>query len=270
MSSSQQQTTTQQGPLESFMPYIQGYLGNAAGAASLPYEQYQGQRVAGPSSLQLGAMQGIGNTMYGTPQTYQAGQALSNVFQNQGNPNIQGVRDRLSRDVTSQYNDATANTTARFSRGGTFGSSAHQQAQTRADESLARGLGDALAQADYGQYESGQNRMMSAVPLAYAGQQSQLNAYGQGLSAGGIARGYEQDLLNSQYGDWQASQDYPFRQTEFFGNALGRLGGQMGGQTTQMTPGPDRASQGLGGAALLGSLLYPRGGSSTQNSKFGG
>lgn len=268
MSSNQQQSTTTQGPLEAFMPYIQGYLGNAAGAASLPYQQYQGQRVAGPSSLQIGAMQGIGSAMHGTPQTYQAGRALSNVFENQGNPNIQGVRDRLSRDVSQQYQDLTAGNTARFSRGGTFGSSAHQQAQQRADESLARGLGDALAQADYGQYEAGQNRMMNAVPLAYQGQQNALSGYGQGLSAGGIARGYEQDLLSSQYGDWQASQDYPFRQTEFFGNALGRLGGQMGGQTTQMTPGPDRASQGLGGAALLGSLFYPQK-PATQSNKFG-
>ena len=260
-SGNQQQSTSTQGPLDAFMPYIQGYLGNAAGAASLPYQQYRGQRVANPSSLQTGAMRGIGQAMHGTPQTWQAGQALSNVFENQGNPNIGAVRDRLSRDVTSQYNDATAGTTARFSRGGTFGSSAHQQAQTRADESLARGLGDSLGQLDYGAYEQGQNRMMSAVPLAYAGQQNALSAYGQGMNAGGVARGYEQELLNSQYGDWQASQDYPFRQTQFFGDALGRLGGQMGGQTTQMTPGPDRASQGLGGAALLGSMFYPRGGS---------
>jgi hypothetical protein len=259
--SSPQQTTTQtQAPNSDLMPYLSGYLGQAAGAASLPYSPYMGQRVAGPSQTQVSALRGIQGAMGGTRQTQQAADALSSVFANQGNPNLQGVRDRVSRDVTSQYNDATANTTARFSRGGTFGSSAHQQAQQRADESLARGLGDALSQADYGAYESGQNRVMNAVPLAYAGQQNTLNALGQGLNAGGLVQNYEQRLLDSQLGDFQGAQDWPYKQVDFFGNALGRLGGQMGGTTTQMSPGPDRLSQGIGGAALLGSIFAPRGG----------
>lgn len=270
MSSSQQQSTSQTGPTSELLPYLTGYLSNAAGAASLPYSQYQGQRVANPSSLQIGALQGIGRSMYGSPQTFQAGQHLSNVFESQGNPNIGAVRDRLSRDVTQQYNDATAGTTARFSRGGTFGSSAHQQAQQRADESLARGLGDSLGQLDYGAYEQGQNRQMQAVPLAYSGQQNEMNNLMTGLGAGRQVQDYEQQLLNSQYGDWQTSQDWPFRQVDYFGNALGRLGGSMGSQTTQMTPGPDRASQGLGGAALLGSLFYPSGGSANQSAKSWG
>jgi len=258
--SSQQTQTTQSGLPEQYAPWLNQYANQAFGTASLPYEQYQGQRVAGLPQMQLNALQGINSAMYGTPQTQASGNYLTSIYGAGGNPNIGAVRDRLSGDVAQQYQDLTGQTTARFSRAGTFGSSAHQQAQARADTSLARGLGDSLGQLDYNAYEAGQNRQMQGIPLALQSQNQQMNSYQQGLNAGNVPRQYQQDLLNSQYQDWQGAQNYPREQLNILQGAIGPLFGAAGQQQTTTMPGQDRASQIIGGGSLLASML-PRGGS---------
>ena len=68
-----------------FAPYVYDMLSRGQGLANLPYQEYTGQRFAGPSALQTQAFQGIGGL--GTPSQFgtasnlatQAGQAAGNL-----------------------------------------------------------------------------------------------------------------------------------------------------------------------------------------------
>jgi hypothetical protein len=68
-----------------FAPYVYDMLSRGQGLANLPYQEFTGQRFAGPSALQQQAFQGLGSlqtpSQFGTATNFltQAGQAAGNL-----------------------------------------------------------------------------------------------------------------------------------------------------------------------------------------------
>lgn len=247
-------TTTQQVP-EWLSGAAQGFLQQAGGVSQLPYENYNGPRVANLSPMTRDAMGGYYGMMGGTPYTGAAGDMLTETLRGGGmNPYMDGVADRITADATRAYNDATGSVTARFNRPGNFAGSAHQDAQQRTNESFARGLGDALAPVYQGGYENERGRQMQAAGLSSGLYDSQLRGLQGGAQLGDMDRMNQQALFDSQYGDWREFRDWPEHQLGVFGNALGAVTGAAPRNSTTTGPGPDRLSQGFG-TLMLGNML---------------
>lgn len=327
-------TTTQ---TQSLPPWLQGYaenfLNQSQNVANLPYQQYQGQRVADLSPVQTNAIQGLSDLTNGTPSTQAASNMLtqtlnggfSNPYANQQvsgggtyqfdptsggsnqyvgeNPYFQSQLDRGAQDITRNYlNGTSAETTRLFNLGGAFGGSAHQQAIANNQHELGNTLANYENQQRQGQYdrsaqltESGLNRNLNASQFnanlgnqafesnaqrglnaqqfnanlgsgayenernrqmgAVSGATGLMGAQGQALlnalQGGGIERNQLQDLLSSQYGDFQDWRNYPAQQLGIFGNSLSSMTGSARNTTTnQGLPPPDRVSQGMGILAL--------------------
>ncbi len=244
---------TYSGPPEWMQPFNQSYLQGAFNVANRPYQQYQGMRVAPFTQGQQQAFNGIYGSMGGSQGTQAANQYLTGLLGGQGSFDLNGVIDAASRDVTSRYNQATAGITDRFNNPGNWGGARHQLAQADAGQALARGLGDANANARLQAYQFDQNQRMQAANLANTLQNSQMQNWMQGLNAGNYERQYGQGLLDVAHQDWQNQWDYPNQQVERLGNALGIGQRGAGTNTTTQTPDPNRWSQLLGlGALSLG------------------
>jgi hypothetical protein len=84
------------------------------------------------------------------------------------------------------------------------------------------------------------------------------------LGVGDIRRGYSQDILNQNYGNWLDAQQYPYKQLDVLGNALRA---SVGGGSTITTSGPNpyQASPAAGmlGGGLLGYGLASNYGGTT-------
>lgn len=249
------QTTQSTAPPQWLQDFGRDYLTQQSQASQQPFQNYDGQRVAGLSPMTQFGMQQVGNLAGGTPYTDAAGGMLTQTLQGGGmNPYMTGVADRVTADATRAYNDATGNVTARFNRPGNFGGSAHETAQQHTNESFARGLGDALAPVYQSGYENERGRQMQAAGLS-TGLLGGLQQAGQNAATvGDLDRQNMQSLLDSRFGDFTRWLGYPQEQLNNFGGALGRITGTQGQTATTNGPGPDRVSQGIGTIAL-GSML---------------
>jgi hypothetical protein len=168
-----------------FAPYVYDMLSRGQGLANLPFQQYTGQRFAGPSALQSQAFQGFQNL--GTPGQFgtasqlatQAGQAAGNLsYAPSGLPSF--------GQVTSGYQAPAAYDAAKFNTGlGTLGSVQDYMNQytTGVTDIAAR---EARRQADIG-------RQSEQARLAQAG------AYGGSRQA--IMEAERQRNLNQQIED---------------------------------------------------------------------
>lgn len=237
----------------------------------------------------------LNQTLQGGFSNPYAGQRVSsgsNPYMGFG-PQFNNVLQSGAQDITDAYNRGTsADTTRMFNLAGAFGGSANQQAIANNERELGRTLNNytsgmmndqynrsgQLAESGLGRdlnaqqfnstlgsnaYENERNRQMGAVGASTG----LYGAYGQGLNnalnAGNVERGQQQDLLNSQYGDFQRWLDYPQQQLGIYGNALGSVLGTAPrtSTTTGQTGASDNVSQGLGIYALA-NMLGKGGGSS--------
>lgn len=296
------QTTTS---TSSVPPWLSGaaqdFLGAAGQVAQLPYTPYEGQRVADLSPLQQQSIQNIGDLAGGTGSMGSAENMLQGTLNGSyfgqnpaqrvsagSNPyigdnpffrqNQQGALD----DITHAYQTAVAPDIARqFTMAGTFGGSAHQQAQANAERELAQQLGrvasgmsgqqydrsSQLAESGLGRdlnaqqfnssqansgFENERNRQLGAVGASTGLYSNLLQGQNTALNAGNTERNQQQSLLDSQYGDFQDWRSYPNQQLGVFGNALGSVTGAAPRTTTTDSPlaPPDRVGQGLGVMAL--------------------
>lgn len=252
MSGGGQQTSTS-GPPEWVQGAAQSLLGAGANAAMLPYNSYQGPRVAPFTGLQNQAFEGIQGRMGGTQGTRNAEGMLDQTVQGYGfnNPYLDAEIDRSSRGITDRFNQATNGLASRFSGGGAFGGSAHLQAQEAQNRALATGLGDVESQIRGGNYGNERNRQLQAANQLQGMNTSAMDWMRQGLGAGNQQQAYGQNLIDSEVGEFNRTQSYPREQLSWLADILGRAQGGAGTTVTQ--PGTDRLSQGLGGAALLAS-----------------
>lgn len=263
-------------------PYAQGYLQRAQQVADTPYQAYTGQRVADMNPYQTGAFQGIANrAVQGSPVMSAANQALPGMFNpTQGatqnpyagsNPYLQQNIDAAQGDLARNWNNVAAPSWATANQqSGSFGNAGLALAENNARDSLQRNMGQigsSMRMQDYTQqqqlgesfagrndsmFNAGQGRALSALGLAPTFANQDYNDLSQLQNAGAALQSQQQRGLDSSYQQFMDAQNYPTRQLDIMGNALGRSYGQ---NTTTTQPGPSTAST-LAGGALTGAALY--------------
>lgn len=242
-------TTTQQMPAW-MEPYAKSYLGRAAQVADLPYQQYDGQRVAGFNGAQQYGMNAIASrAMNGSPVMGAAGQTLQDTasgrYLGAGNPYLQQQIDATSQDVIRNYNQAVRpQQQAAQAQSGSFGNTGLQQQETEGQRQLAQTLGNVSSGMRMQGYNTERANQMQSLSMApqYANQ-DYADAL-QLMNVGQMAQDNTQKNMDVDYGNWQAAQAYPRQQLDVMRNAIGINGG---GTTTQTGAQGNPLSQGLGG-----------------------
>lgn len=261
-------------PPAEFMKAYKEALGMAREATSQPYQQYQGQLVAGLTPSQT---QGIANV------NAAQGMALPAIQQGMKYTNqaAQGVTPELYQRFYSPYTKDVANTT--FAN--LMESQAQQQSNLKGGAIQAGAFGGdrgGIAQSEMARQQQLANAMaMSNIynqgygqAMGLAGQQvANLGAMGQqvaGLGAGAQAsvlqgaqaqmaagaqqQATEQAGLQAGYEQWMQRQAYPYQQAQFFANIAQGLGAGAGGTSSTTAPSPNMFSQILGGIGAIGSI----------------
>lgn len=123
-----------------------------------------------------------------------------------------------------------------------------------AGQQFNSGLGEAAANRGFQGHENERGRQMQGVGAATNLLDTHSRNLMNAVQAGGVERNQMQDLLNSQYGDFNEWRNYPNQQLDVFGNALSRSAGGAGSTQTRQGPGPDRVSQGMGALAAANYL----------------
>ena len=289
-----QTTVSKMDPPEEAKPLIADFSKRAMEAANTPYMQYGGDRIAGWTQDQnrgfnatrravgnsnMDNMMGRSNLAGPMSGFYMGGSGASNPFAGLNNPYLNDSIKAAQGDTIRAYQSATApQTDSNFARQGAFGGSAWRQAvdnnQNTLGNALARQSTDIRMQ-DYGQQlglaENQANRSENAFQSERARQMAGMNSIGQLqqndlrgaqalLGIGDAQQGMNQDQLNMAYSDWMAQKNQPLTQLDIEGNALARIMGTGGSQTTTApTAATNRTSGALGGALAGASLFGPFG-----------
>lgn len=249
-------STTKMEPSSEVKPYLKPYLNQANQVSSTPYQTYQGQRVAGldpaqymsyglTSAQALNGFNGQSDAMNNYAST------MRGDFMNpDSNPWLQANAQKAMGDITSAYRSGTKPTTdAAFSRAGAFGGSAWQQSVANNERALGDALGNAANQF-YGQnYLNERNNQMQGLNMLPTMQNVGYTDAQKLSGAGDFMRQYQQDLLNTNYSDWQEYQNYPYKQLDVMGNALRATMGAGGSTSTTQSGGykPSSMASALGG-----------------------
>ena len=219
-------TQTQVTQPEYAQPYAVNLLERGYAASQSPYQGYGGQRIADLTpEQQAGLSMTTQRATQGAPEVNAArnmiGQTAAGAYLHpDSNPYLQATVQRALGDVSSNIN-------SQFNSAGGYGGTAHQ-------ETLQRGMNEAAMNA-YGQnYQAERlNQLRASQQAPQLGQQDYLDAQAL-LGAGDVYGQRQQQLLNTQYGDWQSQMEYPYKQLDVLSNALA---GSTGGRSTQIQTG---------------------------------
>lgn len=258
------------------------------GAATMGPSQY-GQQGAGIASLAANQALGAGSGF--TPGTFQGGQFGNPEAQQYMSPYMQNVVDIQQREAQRQADIATTQRNAQATGAGAFGGSRQAIMDAEAARNLATQKGDIQAQGLQSaftnaqqQFNADQARRMQAEQL---GEQSR--QYGAGLALQGANTALQgastlgnignqqfnqakdvsglqylygtaqqqnqQQQMNTDYGNWQAAQQYPREMLSFRSNMLNGLPMTGSSTTTTNTPDPSAFSQGIGLLSAIGSFF---------------
>jgi len=253
------------------------YLANQAkSVAATPFQQYQGEMVAGLTPTQEAGIQNV-NASAGLAQPYYGAGAgyVQQAATPFGQQQLNQYMSPYINDVVSQTMANLGETNAQqqqqllgnaISQGAFGGDRAGiAQAELARQQNLATGqtLANVL-QGGYGQalgqFNADQTRALQAGStlgqLGTGAQAAGLQGAQAQLGAGAQQQAVQQaqDVANQQ--QFQAAQAYPFQTTQFLGNLLLGIGGQSGGQALTSTPGPNIGSQILGGLTTLASIPW--------------
>lgn len=247
MNDSGSQTSQTTGPPQWLQDYGRNYLDTASQVSNLPWENYQGPRVAAPTPTQNMAIGNLGSLAQGTDYTDAAGGMLAQTLNGGGmNPYSSQVIQPTIDAATRAYNQNVGSNMDRFNTAGNWGGSAQMQSMGQINGDYERNLLGGIAPILQSGYENERNRQMQAVPAAMGlfGGMGQANQ--NAIQGSDIERQYQNQLYGSQYDDWQNYFNYPNQQLGVFGNALRSMSGAAPQTTTTQGPAPDRISQGLG------------------------
>lgn len=253
------------------------YLANQAkSVAATPFQQYQGEMVAGLTPTQEAGIQNV-NASAGLAQPYYGAgagyvqQAATPFGQQQLNQYMSPYINSVANATMANLNETNAQQRQQLLGNsisqGAFGGdrSGIAQAELARQQNLASGQTMAnLYQGGYGQalgqFNADQSRQLQAgstlgqfgtgaQTAALQGAQAQLGAGAQQQAVQ-----QAQDVANQQ--QFQAAQAYPFQTTQYLGNLLLGIGGQSGGTSLTNSPGPNIGSQVLGGLTTLASIPW--------------
>jgi hypothetical protein len=244
--------------------------------AATPFQQYQGEMVAGLTPTQEAGIQNV-NASAGLAQPYYGAGAgyVQQAATPFGQQQLNQYMSPYINDVVSQTMANLGETNAQqqqqllgnaISQGAFGGDRAGiAQAELARQQNLATGqtLANVL-QGGYGQalgqFNADQTRALQAGStlgqLGTGAQAAGLQGAQAQLGAGAQQQAVQQaqDVANQQ--QFQAAQAYPFQTTQFLGNMLLGIGGQSGGTALTSTPGPNIGSQILGGLTTLASIPW--------------
>jgi len=245
-------STTNTTPWSAQQPYLTDIFQQGQNLAQTnPITPYTGETVAPFSPAQNQAMSMTQNLVnQGGPQITQDATSsltpfLNGSYLSANNPYFQQMAATTAANVLPQINSQFANS------GGQGGLQARAQGQ---------GLGDAIGNLAYQNYNQGMSNMLGAQAYAPAlGQQPYTNI--AALSDVGAAQqGQQQQLTNEQIQKFQAGQQDPWQTLGLYQGAVsGNYGGTTTGSNSQTIASPNPLTQILGGltagAGIAGSLF---------------
>jgi len=266
-------TVNQQSIPPELMPYATQVLGQAQSLAQTPYQQYQGQQVAGFNPMQTQAMNTIQQmqpSQYTNQAAGLAGMGATNQFTGANvnqymspyvNDVIQNQEQGAIRDYARSLPQMAGMAASTGNLGGTRQALVQGEAQRNLQNQLgtiqATGLQNAFQNAQ-GQFnQQNQNLLAGAGALGNLGQQQ----YGQQagiataqLGAGSQIQQQEQQGLNTSYQNYTNQLNYPYAQLGFESSLI--RGTPTGSNTQTMYQAPPSVAGQVAGLGLgLGSLF---------------
>lgn len=267
-------TTSSFKPPEEFMKAYKESLDMARNAANQPYEQYQGQLVAGLTPTQ---QQGIANInaaqgmalpaiQKGMDYTRQAARGITpDLYNRFYSPYVKDVANTTFANLMESQAQQQSGLKSGAIQAGAFGGDRGGVAQ--AEMARQQQLANAMAMSNI--YNQGYGQAMGlagqqVANLSAQGQQmAALGAGAQGsvlqgaqaqMAAGAQQQATKQAELQAAYQQWMQHQAYPYQQAQFFANIAQGLGAGAGGTSSTTQPAPNLWSQIFGGIGAIGSI----------------
>lgn len=278
-------TTTVKNEVPEYLrPYSETMLTGAAALGSLPQNPYPGamfapitpeqqmaqymtqRRAVQGSPAVLAAQQQVANTAGQMQQPQMVADELRNTFtggyQQEGNP-------YLSEAIRLAQNEQIPSIGFMSRQGGSYGN-------TGISEAAARNMGNIAANMRYANYGDERNRQMQALQTsgqlwdAERNRQMQAASLAPGLAqedyrdaqmlmgVGDARRGYQQEILDYTSGAWDAAQQWPYSQMDWFSNILRGAGFGTGFDSSSTAPNPYQSNPmatAIGAGATLGSFF---------------
>lgn len=251
----------------------QDYVNQGANYASQPYEQYTGQRIAGPNDYMNAASDMIWQkATLGSPDMQAARGQMTDLVNGSraNNPWLgseftdKAISDNTSNMVSAAQRGVMAQTDAAAALNGAFGGSAWAQQQGANQAALAQQVGQMsnqyrLANQQMGaqSYQDATNSMLNAANTIGGLAQDDWTAAKNLMGVGDAQRQYTQDLLNQQKSDWDAQKNYGATQLDMMGNILARASGGYGTNVSTNSTGYQTSPwTGLLGTAAAGYGAY--------------
>lgn len=238
-----------------YADYSLGFLNQAYNVANTPYQQYTGQTVAGFNPYQTQAYDAQAQrAIQGSPVTSAAQSNITNTLNGNylnadSNPYLTGAIQSAQQDLTNAWNNSAVPSWQKAMQGsGSFGNSGVMQASQNAASDYQKSLGNIATNMRFNAYNAERQNQMSALGLSNSIANQDYTDIGQLASAGQAYQNQNQNVLDSNYQQWMAQQQYPTNQLNTFGNALRAVNGS---QTQSANP----LAQLIGGASA-GAGLY--------------
>lgn len=229
-------TVSKTEPPDYVKPYAINYLNQAQNVANLPYQPFEGARIADFTPEQnLGFGMTTANAVNSFPLADQANRSLSGTINGDyltadSNPYLKGAVDQALGGVASKVNSQFA--------GNNYGSSGHE-------EWLQKNLANTALPIYAQNYQNERNNQLQASMYAPGLVNGNIAALQQ---AGGQQQALNQSLNDLGYNEYQQALGFPYQQLDTLGSALGASSGY--GQTTGPNPYQTNKMAGaLGGAA---------------------
>jgi hypothetical protein len=275
------------------MPYATQNLAKAQALTDInqnPYQQYQGDRIAGFNPLQTQAMSNVANmqvspalgagmglaglsgvSALGAGSQYN--QMATNPYAMQAfmSPYQQNVTDWQKQQAVMDYGRQLPGMQAQATNAGAFGGSRQAIVESEAQRNLQNQLAGIQASGTQNAFQNAQQAQQFGANLGLQGAQTGLQA-AQGLGqlgmqnyqqlmginqaqqlVGAQAQAQEQQLLSQQYQDFLNQQNYPYKQLGFMSDLIRGTPTSGGAQTMYQAP-PSGMSQTIGLLGGLGSL----------------
>jgi hypothetical protein len=264
------------------------YVNNAVGMSEAGIPRYEGQTVAPMTQQHMTASGMLQNlAQNGTASGNAANSMLYNTLQGgfdnpyatTSNPYgtesayLDQVIGRANQKTLGDYQTNLTQNDRSHALSRTMGSDKQMLQQQKMTEALGEGMQgnalNALNQNYYGNQGIAENQINRATSAVDAERNRQMQAAGMGgqqqnmdlqaiqalMGGGDMQRGYQQELLDAQMGDFDRWWQSQFVGQDVLGNALTRAGGGAGTTTQQLMGGmsPLQTGAGLG---LLGASLY--------------
>jgi hypothetical protein len=248
----------------------QDYLTGAQQLSQRPYQQYMGQKVAGINGQQQQAQQfGTDRALYGAPDLNAGRGAATDVasgmyFNNSPWTNAAYTNNVINDNANTMigaFNKTTQpQTAAAYALGGAYGGSNYGQAQAQNEAALQNQIGTMAnqyqlqnAQMGNSNYNNGVNQMLQAGQLGGQLSKDDWTAAQALMGYGNQNQQYAQNLMNSNYQDWQNMVNYPAQQLQQYGSALGQA---STGQGQNLTTNYGPATNNLSGLLGAGTAAY--------------